>query len=572
MPKIESIRPGDTLDATFASYPLAELLLGILRGNLTGRLNIFLHPEPRNYLYFRDGVPLVVRLPDAGGSIVQMLVEQGRLTQEQGLELMRKSDGSGRPPLDVLRASGRFAHAELHRTEVGYARSQLRKLFDVGPVEFRFVEGAVPSESDGVTILQPLPIVYAGLVGGRDRSLVQRFVATHADSRFSLGSTYPHHVDPFEWGESVEAVLMNSQTALSVAQLEGAGLGREHAIAMLAALFMTGMVDLQDQGRARVAEPAGMARAPSEPSSIGATSAGRKPRSEAERNVSRAPALVAAGSARPRAPSDGRSRDGQGLVIHRRGPSNASEDSAAPDLSLTLGRVEAHRPESSVVGGSDHDREYGVVRDRITPYFGQNYFQILRVTAGSDAAQLDRAYRFLVRRFEEEMERPGTRSVLDLVHEAYEAIKDEQDAHHYANLVERGDKLAPADRERRAFEAEPKVERAVIAMAEGRTGEATLLLSWAERLDPSRSDLEALFGVIDLIRAPTAQRSEDARALRGVLQELTTQRTYDQRIKLCLGLVLAEDGDRDSAQRVLDLALDNRHPMFRRVAELLAGS
>ena len=34
MPKIESIRPGGSLSASFAEYPLPDLLIGILRGNL----------------------------------------------------------------------------------------------------------------------------------------------------------------------------------------------------------------------------------------------------------------------------------------------------------------------------------------------------------------------------------------------------------------------------------------------------------------------------------------------------------------------------------------------------------
>ena len=223
----------------------------------------------------------------------------------------------------------------------------------------------------------------------------------------------------------------------------------------------------------------------------------------------------------------------------------------------------------SEVGGSAHDREYIAVRDRLSSYFGQNYFQVLRVTPETKTAQLDRAYRFLVRRFEEELDRPGTGPVLDLLHEAYEVLKDPGTSKRYATMVDRADKVPPIDRERQAFEAEPKVDRALRAMGSGRTGEATLLLSWAERLDPSRTDLSAYFGVLDVIRAPDQQRASDARALRSVLQEQVAERNYDWRMKLCLGLVLAEDGEVRSARRMLEQSPEPTHPLAQRIAALL---
>ena len=89
MAKIESIRPGGTLEASLSTYPLAELLLGILRGNLTGRLELFLHPEPRNLVVFKDGVPVSVLLPDGGVSLVKILIDSGELPHDRGLDLLR---------------------------------------------------------------------------------------------------------------------------------------------------------------------------------------------------------------------------------------------------------------------------------------------------------------------------------------------------------------------------------------------------------------------------------------------------------------------------------------------------
>lgn len=526
LPKIESIRPGDTLETTFSAYPLAELLMGILRGNLTGRLDVFLHPEPRNYLQFRHGVPVVVTLPDGGVSVVQVLIQEGVIPKQAGLDLLRTAEASGRNATEVLRQRGLLSQGELHHAEVRWARAQLVKLFDAGPVDFRFTEGVLPPEDGALTILQPLPVVYEGLRQSRDQAVVDRFLASHGESRFALSATYPRDVDPFEWGRQVEATLRTEKQALGMDVLKQAGLEVDEAAAVLAVLHMADMLDLREQGRTHASAPR-----PTPPPPV---------------------------------------EESAGLVVHRRGANGQSVDANR----LVVPEVAASPPTppptpEAPVGGNAHDREYVTVRDRLSPYFGQSYYQILRVTAETDSAQLDRAYRFLVRRFEEEMDRAGTPVVLDLIHEAYEVLRDPETSRRYALLVERGAKLSSMDRERRAFEAEAKVDRAVRAMGDGRTGEATLLLSWAERLDPQRTDLSAYFGVLDVIRAPDGQRAADARALRGLLQEQLTERSYDWRIKLCLGLVLAEDGDPWGANRLLESAPDRSHPMAVRISKLL---
>ncbi|MEM7678305.1 MAG: DUF4388 domain-containing protein, partial [Myxococcota bacterium] len=528
MPKIESIRPGDTLSEAFSNYPLAELLLGILRGNLTGRLDVFLHPEARNHVHFRAGVPVVVKMPDASVSLIQVLVQRGRVPKPRGLELIRLAESSGHSVTDVLRRKKVLSPVELHRSETEWARLCLVDLFDAGPVDFRFTEGVQAPVDASMTILQPLPILYQGLAQTRDRALVRRFLSQHADARFTLAATYPSAVDPFEWGEQTEAVVQTLRAPHSVAELEQEGVAAEQAATIMTVLDLADML-----------EPCAAPESTSEPEPMSAVPP------ELREDYEGRPSAVDAGLG-PQS----------GLVVHRR---------ESVDLGRPVPATAGMERGESAVGGSDHDREYVIVRERLTPYFGQNYFQILRVTAGTDSAQLDRAYRFLVRRFEEEMERPGTAPVLDIVHEAYEVLKDADAAFRYAQLVERGEKLPVADRERRAFEAEPKVDRAVRAMGSGRTGEATLLLSWAERLDPSRTDLGAYFGVLDVIRAPEGQRSADAHALRGVLQEQLSHRNYDWRLKLCLALMLAEDGDAQSAARVLDQAPERSHPMAMRV-------
>ena len=735
MPKIESIRPGDTLAATFGSYPLAELLLGILRGNLTGRLDVFLHPESRNHLHFRDGVPVVVNLPDGSVSLVQVLVQDGRLPQQKGMELLRMAESSGKSEADVMRKRRLFPQVVLHQAEVRWARAQLVKLFDAGPVEFRFTEGAKPPEG-ALTILQPLPVVYEGLSTARDQAVVEHFVSHHGESRFTLSATYPRDVDPFEWGTDVEAAIQRLRQPSAMEDLVDAGLAPDRASVVLTALHLADMVELREQGPRRPSSPrpAPAAAQPSPlpiPSSVPApeirdgsglmihrrpgvdaaparasTSAPPRPAAEAmvpsrssisspprpsadataplreaaplriaadvtaplrsavpsasasdadsssrssaqaaadaaspsrdsgrasadatvplrgsgraaadtaspsrsaargaadttspSRSAARAAADTASpsrsaargaadtaspsrsaarGAADTASPSRSAARGEADTASPSRGAARGAADTASPSRSAGRGAADTTSPSRapagpppSTVGGNAHDREYVVVRDRLTSYFGQNYYQILRVTPESDPNQLDRAYRFLVRRFEDEMDRPGTAPLIDIIHEAYEVLKDPEASKRYAAIVERADTHDWIERERRALEAEPKVDRAVRAMAVGRTGEATFLLSWAERLDPSRTDLGAYFGVLDVIRAPDGQRAADARALRSILQEQLGQRPYDWRIKLCMALVLAEDGDPWGANRLLEHAPDRSHPMALRVSALL---
>src|SRR3990167_7279564 len=63
--RIESIRPAATFDSSLAQQPLAELLIGILRGNLTGRLDVDAQGGPSGSIYFRHGVPVAVDFSDA---------------------------------------------------------------------------------------------------------------------------------------------------------------------------------------------------------------------------------------------------------------------------------------------------------------------------------------------------------------------------------------------------------------------------------------------------------------------------------------------------------------------------
>ena len=185
-------------------------------------------------------------------------------------------------------------------------------------------------------------------------------------------------------------------------------------------------------------------------------------------------------------PNPTANKDPSGLVIHRRSASSVVPVRQAK-VEPTLPPPPPPRPISSVEPSSPnpHDLEYTAVRDRLAPLRNQNYFQMLRVAPGTDASQLERAYRFWMRKLDDEPDDVAVRTLRELLTDAYDVLRDPDRGRRYTTQVAQSDVTAAADRERLAFEAEPKVERAFRAMAANRTGAATYLLSWAEKQDLS---------------------------------------------------------------------------------------
>lgn len=553
MAKIESIRPGGTLEASFGTYPLSELLIGILRGNLSGRLDVFLHPEPKNHILFRDGVPVAVELPDSGASLVKILIDAGSLPRDRGLDLLRLAEASGRSEVALIRQHKLLSPGALQAALSRLARAQVVKLFDVGPAEFRFSEGVPSPEGIVFTILQPLPIVYEGLRRASHRGLVEQFLAAHGTNTFTLSSTYPHGIDPFEWGPEVERAITPEDATVTLELLESRGLDRQTASAAIMSAYLAGMMEVSD----RVAE-----RAPERPVA--------DPRLVEARRVANAKT-----DASPQ-------KDPSGLVIHRRsGPSavpvNVAKAEVKPSAVMLRpppARVSSSatlRPNAPPLAPNPHDLEYTAVRDRLSQYRDQNYFQVLRVAPGTDVTQLERAYRFILRRLEDQPDDFATRTQRDFITDVADVLRDPDRGRRYTNLVAQGETNATIDRERLAFESEPKVERAFRAMAGDHTGAATYLLSWAEKQDGTRTDIRILFAMIDYLRSPAASRAGNTRTLEHLIDDELTKRSHDWRVRLCFGLLLAEQGDVRGARRNIAAAPDGTHPMVRRISALVGS-
>lgn len=542
LPKIESIRPGGTLCTTFAQYPLPELLLGILRGNLTGRLDVAIHPEPRNHVFFKNGVPIGVELTDIHVSLVKMLIDEGTMSEAKGFELLRRAEADGSDESALLLQDGSLPAGKLLELESARARAQLVRLFDVGSVEFSFVEGAIRPPGRRLTILQPLPIVYEAFCKMKDREVVQRVLGEGRGQAFVLAATYPQGVDPFEWGGDVELAVISMQgVPKSVGDLVREGLDEPRAAAAIASLLLAGMLD---RAEARPVRPEGAA----------SPSSGRTPSGELRVRPPIQPRPVPAAAERPAVDEP------TGLVIHYKSGQRAKASNEPPSSSPAARPLEPP-PEKAT------SSEYEEIRARLGQYEGKTYYQILRVAPGTDLGQIERAYRFLVRRPEGgEADASAARALKGLFHEAFECLSDPERAKRYRALVERGETSKSAFREREVLETEAKVERAFRSMGEGRLANARALLEWAKRLSPMRTDIAVFLELLQHMEAPS---TADVLSIATTLVGERQKSPEDPRIKLAYAYCLALDGEKGAARSIVDTVADLEHPMRKRVVSLL---
>jgi hypothetical protein len=529
--KIESIRPGGSLESTFAAYPLADLLIGILRGNLSGCLDVALAPIARNNIYFKDGVPVSVSVPDLGVSVARILVEHGDITKERAMEILREAEDSGRRESGLIVEEKILSEGALVDARRRRAREELVRLFDAFDAAFAFREGAELPESAALTILQPLPIVYEGLLSSRDRGVVNRFLDEYATASFRLAATYPRGVDPFEWGASTESAIGALSTLHTFGDLERAGLSRHVASAALATLHLAGMLEVH--------------RKPSTQ---------ERKREELE---ARAEAVPKSGRLTREPPLDPAAddREPSGLVVHRRAP---AEKARGPDVRAS---VEAR-------DSSTDEPDLELVTAKLAPLRGKSYFKVLRVGDNSSADQIERSFRYLIRQTDEMGSDAGTEALRDLLNEAFDVLADAERGRRYRELNERSKTSPIAVTERQALEAVPKVERALRAMADGRIAEATFLLEWSQALDGTRRDIKLYRNLLRYFRVPRPVGVSEILAVKpAVLQEL--QRTPgDPTLELFYALILAEEGDHDEAKRIADAVGNPDHPLARRILEV----
>lgn len=540
MAKIESIRPGGIFEGNFRDYPFADLLLGVLRGNLTGSLDVRLAQEPRNHVFFKDGVPVSVMLPDLGVSVAKILTDTGEIPRDRAVDIVRAAEKLHMSESKVIIESEILTQGAIHDARRKRAREQVVRLFDAGPTSFSFVEGRMIPDDAALTILQPLPIVFEGLRRSRDRTVIDRFLDEYATAQFKLSATYPHGVDPFEWGRDVEAVITQMGEPKSIGDLLDLGLEKKLAEVALAVMFFSGMVELARGGVPRERRPTLEHVTPSgEPMPMPSSrTPGRGVRIMDPRS----------GGSTAASADESADRDPSGLVIHRRA------QPVLPD------RGPGQVPTSTTDPIPVVDR----VSMAMHSFRGKSYYKILRVTETTAADQVERSYRHLVRQAEEQDDAMVRTALIGILNEAHSVLADRESGPRYRDIFERAKTSSAALSERQGFEAERKVTRCLSAMAEGRMHEAVALLDWIATLDPGRRDLKVLRGVYNYFRAPRDRRALEARTLKPLVISEMTRSPGDGNLKMCVALLSAEEGEQFEVA-----AEHSAHPIMDRVRDLL---
>jgi uncharacterized protein DUF4388 len=571
--KIESIRPGGTLETSFAEYPLAELLIGVLRGNLTGCLELMFEKDRANQIYFKDGVPVSVDLPGLGVSVARILVEKGVIDKSVGMEILRQSEDTGRRESSLIVEERILSEGAMVDARRKRARDEVVRLFDALDTKFRFTEGAMFPPTAALTVLQPLPIVFEGLLKSRVRALVDRFIEEYGGAQFKLSATYPRGVDPFEWGERVERVIASlHESHRSLADLERALLDRDLAAAAMTTLHLAGMIELARAVHGKM-RTGGSAETEGH---IEYVNLRGEPVAKPSRSSAKEAGLDSPSS------SSGE-RDPSGLVIVRRSsgqterprsdPRNAPLDpppsarAAEPPRDPSAGLRAVTRSEAE---HAQYESQLEQIGAKLAPLRGKSYYKVLRIADGAPPDQIERSFRYLVRQVDEQGDDVPMRALRDAYREAYEVLMDPADGRRYRDLSERVKQSAAVAPERQAFEAAQKVDRAVRAMVDGRIAEALYLLDWATQLEPARKDLKVYRQLVRYLRSPRHQRGAEAHAMKGQVAQEVQRAPHDRTLLLVLALVLAEDKDPVGAEQLLARAERPDHPLARRVRELLS--
>ncbi len=540
--RIESIRPGETLSGTLEEYPLPELLIGMLRGNLSGYFEPQLGNQ-KNYVYFKDGVPVSVMLPDLEVSLAQILVAFGEMAPDVGQQVQQSARSRGHSESRVISMDSLLADGALTAAMVTRARAQLVRLFDVPTAQFRFTEGEpVPADAE-LTILQPLPVIFEGLLSSSDRSPVKRFIAKTAGARFRLADTYPRGVDPFEWGDEVEQVVQQLEAPQSASQMTSMGLHPDQVAVALTTLWLADMLDVLEAVTAR---PQTAAEMPATPLSL----------------PDPARPLSLPDSARPLSLPDPVAQ----LKEQTRPPQVDAEPTVPTPAVIPPAAVTSSRP-ASVPKGVEHDAQKARVAAVLGGLRDKNYFEVLRLTPTSSAEQIARSFRYFSQSGGDD---DGARALRDLAVEAHHMIVHHADAAKYREYVVKSKDKPRHVRDRLMMEVAPKIERAVSAMADGRTGEADYLLDWAAELDPSRRDLRLHRAFMSFCRADDSMRDAVAKALRPMIASEALKNREDARLQLYFAAVVAELGEVSMARGIHTHTRDHEQPLAQLVARILA--
>ncbi|MBI4821310.1 MAG: hypothetical protein HY791_33935 [Deltaproteobacteria bacterium] len=450
MSRIETIRPGGMLSSDLGAYPLPALLLGVLRGNLSGLLELGLPGV--NYVAFRDGVPIALALPGLRVSLARILEAESVLDEGAREEIESFAEEAQTSESRLVRQADVVPEGVLEGALRERARRKLIALFGAGPVAFQFREGAVPPRDADIAILEPLPAIFRGMATEAFEPILKHLLGPSLELPVRLTELYPRGVDPFQWGESTESLVATGST-VSATELERQGLSRKEARAVLGALLLTGMGESIDEN--------GVTKELSA--------------------VTGVPSALSPSTSDPDTSEPGLR------------PFSLDAQAATEDFEAARHHAVSSRPQLS---------EGDEIKRALSAFMGKDYFDVLRVRPNTGPEQLERAYRFLTR--ENLPDTPSRRAVLGVYEEAYLTLSDTERSAKYRRVAEQAKDRPKLLSARTSFEATRKVERALLVAQSGALHEAAALIEWAFTLDPARKDLPLLKAVFEVMAEPSS--------------------------------------------------------------------
>ncbi len=169
---IERLGP---LNGTLALYKLSDILIGLQRTLKTGILQIRQGGAIRD-LYIKNGNLIFATSNLDGDRIGNILLKQGKMTQEQFDKADLRKKETGERYVYILADSGYLKPADLIPTLELQAYSIIEGLFSLYDAEFEFREGPFPAEAAVTLRISAADLIYQELKKTVDEALVSGYL------------------------------------------------------------------------------------------------------------------------------------------------------------------------------------------------------------------------------------------------------------------------------------------------------------------------------------------------------------------------------------------------------------
>lgn len=233
---------GDLLQA-----PLPQLLHALYSLRATGLLQLE-QGTVHKVLYLREGYPIFARSNLVRECLGLQLVRQGRISQAECEESLRRSKTSGRLQGTVLIEMGLLSPQDLHRALQDQAQEKVLEVFTWPAGSWRFLPARAFRKEIVAINLSPASLMLQGLRRGTPPGFLEGILHQHRD-RYLAPVSHPlyrfQEIDLSAEDQQLWDACDGSRTLEQL--LEQRPFGRRAGEQLLAALLLTEMLEGHDQ-------------------------------------------------------------------------------------------------------------------------------------------------------------------------------------------------------------------------------------------------------------------------------------------------------------------------------------